>query len=75
MQSAFRFRLVSPRAAAHVWGKGGAHPYRDFKNNTVYLAEIAKNELKTGPETSQTARLRLEPVANYLPAPIPVPII
>jgi len=42
--SAFRFGLVSPRAAAHVWGKGGAHPYREFKNNTVYLAEKAKNE-------------------------------
>jgi hypothetical protein len=23
----FRFRLGRPRAEAHVWGKGGAHPH------------------------------------------------
>jgi hypothetical protein len=64
--SAFRFRLVSPRAAAHVWGKGGAHPYRDLKNNTAYLAEKAKNESKIDSKTPLTGCRGSGSPATYL---------
>jgi hypothetical protein len=75
--SAFRFRLVAREPQLMCGAMGGAHPYRDIKNITVYLAEIAKNEPKNGPEPSLTDCHRLlwiGPPGNFQPAPDPAPV-